>query len=157
MFGFIFLVYCIYTFGTHPHLDPQLSNQLAEKNPRVEAFLKDKQLEDSLKKAHLTLAHKRSHGVTAVASYGIFLNRLVPVNFTALLFSEKMAALEAQPGYVDGEKVCSKNEWPHVTIWTAPGVAPKEANTLPQLVSQGKATHIDIDPPVSISGVLEFF
>ncbi|KAF2321845.1 hypothetical protein GH714_003057 [Hevea brasiliensis] len=99
----------------------------------------DKHLEHNLKKTHLTLAHKRSHGVTAVASYGMFLNQKVPVELTALLFTDKMAALEAQPGSVDGEKVVSKNEWPHVTIWTAEGVAPKEANTLPRLFSEGKA------------------
>ncbi|KAF2321811.1 hypothetical protein GH714_002912 [Hevea brasiliensis] len=83
-------------------------NILAQKNPKVEAFLQDKHLEHNLKKTHLTLAHKRSHGVTAVASYGLFLNQKVPVELTALLFTDKMAALEAQPGSVDGEKVVSK-------------------------------------------------
>ncbi|KAJ9698200.1 hypothetical protein PVL29_007335 [Vitis rotundifolia] len=130
---------------------------LAEKNPKVEAFLKDKNLENSLRKAHVTLAHKRSHGVTAVANYGLFLDRQVPVDFTALLFSDKMAALEAYPGSVDGERITSKNQWPHVTLWTGAGVAPKEANMLPELISEGTATRIDISPPITISGTLEFF
>lgn len=130
---------------------------LAEKNPKVEAFLKDKHLENSLRNAHVTLAHKRSHGVTAVANYGLFLNRQVPVDFTALLFSDKMAALEAYPGSVDGERITSKNQWPHVTLWTGAGVAPKEANMLPELISEGTATRIDISPPITISGTLEFF
>ncbi|KAF2321834.1 hypothetical protein GH714_003023 [Hevea brasiliensis] len=132
-------------------------NNLAQKNPKVEAFLQDKHLEHNLKKTHLTLAHKRSHGVTAVASYGLFLNQNVPVELTALLFTDKMAALEAQPGSVDGEKVVSKNEWPHVTIWTAEGVAPKEANTLPQLFSEGKATRVEFSPPITISGTVQFY
>ncbi|RZS04510.1 hypothetical protein BHM03_00034856, partial [Ensete ventricosum] len=68
-----------------------------------------------------------------------------------------LAALEAQLGSINGEKIDSKNEWPHATLWTAPGTAPKEANTLPQLVSEGKATRIDIVPPVTISGVLDFY
>ncbi|CBI16268.3 unnamed protein product, partial [Vitis vinifera] len=130
---------------------------LAEKNPKVEAFFKDKHLENSLRNAHVTLAHKRSHGVTAVANYGLFLNRQVPVDFTALLFSDKMAALEAYPGSVDGERITSKNQWPHVTLWTGAGVAPKEANMLPELISEGTATRIDISPPITISGTLEFF
>ena len=130
---------------------------MAEKNPKVEAFLKDKHLEDSLKEAHVTLAHKRSHGVTAVAGYGLFLNRQVPMDLTALLVSDKMAALEACPGAVDGERITSKNQWPHVTLWTAAGVAPKEANKLPELISEGKATRIEINPPITISGTLEFF
>ncbi|KAF2321837.1 hypothetical protein GH714_003034 [Hevea brasiliensis] len=139
-----------------PEICSSLDN-LAQKNPKVEAFLQDKHLEHNLKKTHLTLAHKRSHGVTAVASYGLFLNQKVPVELTALLFTDKMAALEAQPGSVDGEKIVSKNEWPHATIWTAEGVAPKEANTLPRLFSEGKATRVEFSPPITISGTVQFY
>lgn len=134
-----------------------LLDNLAEKNPKVEALLQDKNLEGSLKKAHVTLAHKRSHGVTAVANYGVFLDQNVPVNMTALLCCDKMAALEASLGSVDGEKISSKNEWPHVTLWTGEGVAAKEANSLPQLHSVGKAIRIDIDPPITITGLLQFY
>lgn len=130
--------------------------QLAAKNGEAGAFLKEKHLEN-LNKAHVTLAHKRSHGVTAVASYGTFLHKTVPVDLTKLFFSDKMAALEASLGSVEGERVVSKNEWPHVTLWTAEGVAAKEANKLPQLHSEGKATCIAIDPPATIDGTLEFF
>ncbi|KAA8544005.1 hypothetical protein F0562_021818 [Nyssa sinensis] len=134
-----------------------LLDNLSEKNPKVEAFLKDKNMKTSLKRAHVTLAHKRSHGVTALASYGLFLHQNVPVDFTALLFSDKMAAFEACLGSVDGEKINSRNQWPHVTLWTDEGVAAKEANTLPQLFSEGKATRIDFNPPITITGVIEFF
>lgn len=134
-----------------------LLHKMAEKDSKVETFLKDKQMEHSLKKAHVTLAHKKSHGVIAVASYGVYLNQNVPVEFNALLFTDKMAALEAQLGCVDGEKIISKNQWPHVTLWTADGVPPKEANLLPQLLSEGKATLVEIKPPVTITGKLEFY
>ncbi|EOY33098.1 RNAligase isoform 1 [Theobroma cacao] len=132
-------------------------NKLSGENVKVEAFLKYKHMEDILKKAHVTLAHKRSHGVIAVASYGPYLHRQVPVELTALLFTDKIAALEARLGSVDDEKIVSKNQWPHVTIWSAEGVAPKEANTLPQLLSEGKASLVEIDPPITISGRLEFY
>ena len=130
---------------------------MAQENAEVQAFLQDKDMEHNLKKAHVTLAHKRSHGVTAVASYGVFFDQKVPVHLTALLFTDKMAALDAQLGSVDGEKVVSKNEWPHVTIWTGEGVAAKEANMLPQLLGEGKANRVEINPPVTIQGTLEFF
>ncbi|XP_050233507.1 tRNA ligase 1 [Mercurialis annua] len=130
---------------------------LAQKNSKVEAFLQDKNMENNLKKCHVTLAHKRSHGVTAVARYGVFLHQKVPVQLTALLFTDKMAALDAQIGYVDGEKIVSKNEWPHVTIWTGEGVVAREANMLPQLFSEGKATRVEINPPITIYGTLEFY
>ncbi|KAL7126492.1 hypothetical protein ABFS83_14G191300 [Erythranthe nasuta] len=134
-----------------------LLDNLGGQDPEVEGFLKDKDLRSSLTKAHLTLAHKRSHGVTAVANYGPYVNQNVPISMHALLFSEKSAALEAEPGVVDGEKLSSKNEWPHVTLWTADGVSAKEANVLPRLLAEGKATRVEINPPITITGVLEFF
>ena len=105
----------------------------------------------------MTLAHKRSHGVTAVASYGIFEKQNVSVDVTALLFSDKSAALEVQLGSVNGETISSKNEWPHVTLWTVAGVPPKEANALPQLLTEGKASHVEIEPPFTITGVVDFY
>ncbi|PRQ36277.1 putative 2',3'-cyclic-nucleotide 3'-phosphodiesterase [Rosa chinensis] len=134
-----------------------LLDNLAGKDSKVEAFLKDKNLENSINKAHVTLAHKRSHGVTAVANYGTFLHKQVPVDITALLFTDKMAAFEACPGSVEGERVTPKNEWPHVTLWTAEGVLAKEANLLSNLHLEGKATRIAIDPPATIHGTLEFY
>lgn len=132
-------------------------DKLTKKDPKAKAFLEDKNVANNLRKAHVTLAHKRGHGVTAVASYGVFHEQNVPVDFTALLFSDKIAALEVRLGSVNGEKINSKNEWPHATLWTAPGTAPKEASTLPHLVSEGKATRIDIEPPASVSGVVDFY
>ncbi|KAG7950036.1 hypothetical protein I3843_13G092700 [Carya illinoinensis] len=132
-------------------------DDLAQKDPRVKAFLKNKEMLKNLNNAHVTLAHKRSHGVTAVASYGIFLHQKVPVRLTALLFSEKMAAFEACLGSVNGETITSRNQWPHVTIWTGEGVAAKEANALPELITEGKATQIEISPPITIFGTLEFY
>ncbi|CAN1270820.1 tRNA ligase 1, partial [Linum perenne] len=105
-------------------------DDLAQKNPKAELFLKDKDLAHNLSKAHVTLAHKRSHGVTALAKFGPFIHRNVPVEFTALVFSDKTAALEAQP---------------------------REANTLQQLHSEGKATRVEINPPVTLSGTVEFY
>ncbi|XP_068668045.1 tRNA ligase 1-like isoform X2 [Aristolochia californica] len=134
-----------------------LLNKLAQNNKKAGEFLKCKDFENSLKTAHVTLAHKKSHGVAAVANYGVYLNQNVPVYLTALLFSDKMAAFEVRLGSVDGEKINSKNEWPHVTIWTGEGVPPKEANKLPELQSEGKAILVEIEPPSTITGVLEFY
>lgn len=146
---------CIVLFDS-VYLCIYFSKQLVRKNPEAEAVLGDKHLKN-LTKAHVTLAHKRGHGVAAVASYGIFLHKQVPVELTALLFTDKMAAFEADLGSVDGERVVSKNEWPHVTIWTAEGVAAREANRLPELLAEGKATCIQINPSITVSGTLEFY
>jgi hypothetical protein len=92
-------------------------------------------------------------GVAAVASYGIHQNQEVAVSFDALYYNDKMVALGAQLGTVNGEQ---RNEWPHSTLWTAPGVPPKEANALPRLASEGQAKRVPIDPPIIISGVVDF-
>ncbi|KAL9235068.1 hypothetical protein vseg_009864 [Gypsophila vaccaria] len=134
-----------------------LLKEIGSTYPEIEAFFRDKNLTDTVTKAHVTLAHKRSHGVITVANYSQFLDRDVDMKLTAFLWSDSMAALEAQVGSVDGEKVNSKNEWPHVTLWTAPGVAAREANFLPQLVSEGKASRIELDPPTIIIGKVNFF
>lgn len=132
--------------------------QLGRKDPRVEGFLREKDLKSNLTEGHLTLAHKRAHGVAAVASFAPHRNHKVPVAVSSLLFSEKQAALEADPGAAaDGEKIKAKNEWPHVTVWCGEGVAAKEAGNLPQLVAQGKATRVEINPPITITGVVELF
>ncbi|XP_051206911.1 tRNA ligase 1 [Lolium perenne] len=134
-----------------------LLRKLGENDSDVNNFLNGIKVEDNLSKAHVTLAHKRAHGVAAVASYGVYQNQEVPVSFSAFLYTDKMAALEAKLGAVNGENVNSRNEWPHVTLWTAPGVAAKEANALPQLVSSGQAKRVLIDPPITISGVMDFY
>ncbi|KAK3027342.1 hypothetical protein RJ639_041583 [Escallonia herrerae] len=131
-----------------------LLGNLAQSNPMVEAFIKDKNLENSLKKAHMTLAHKRSHGVIKVCKYAQFAQKYVLVEITALLFSDKLAALEAHPGSVGGEKVIAKNTWPHVTLWNTEGIVAKEAKTLPQLLLEGKATGIEIKPPATVVGTV---
>nr|GEW23186.1 tRNA ligase 1 isoform X1 [Tanacetum cinerariifolium] len=51
----------------------------------------------------------------------------------------KLAALETHPSSIDGEKTSSKNEWPHLTLWTAQGIPPKEANALPKFCIAGES------------------
>lgn len=135
-----------------------LLDKVNKKYPEsISKFLKDKDMGSFLKAAHITLAHKRSHGVTGVASYGIFVREKVPIELTALLFSNKFAAFEARIGRIKGEALKSMNQWPHLTIWTYSGGSPKDANTLPELVSQGKATRVDLNPALTITGTVEFF
>ncbi|CAM0947539.1 unnamed protein product [Alopecurus aequalis] len=149
------IIYAAVTLSQADILD--LVRKVAEKDTNVNNFLKGIKLEDNLNTVHITLAHKRSHGVAAVESYGIYQKQEVPVSFNAFFYNDKMAALEAQLGMVNGETVASKNDWPHGTLWTAAGVAAYQANTLPQLVSDEKAKRVPIDPPITISGVLDFF
>ncbi|XP_078442173.1 RNAligase [Wolffia australiana] len=140
-------------------------SKVAEADEQARRWLAATDL-SALSRAHLTLAHKRSHGVAAVAGYGVFAGRQVPVELTALLLSDNLAALEAAAGAAGaaaddeggaGEKVASMNEWPHVTVWIGPGASAKNANSLPLLVSQGKAQRVDIRPPLTLLGTVQFY
>ncbi|MCO5571846.1 hypothetical protein L7F22_025594 [Adiantum nelumboides] len=125
--------------------------QLTATNKEVGKYFQGRRV--ILKLAHVTLAHKYAHGIAAVAAFGGVRGAPMLVKLTALLFSSKVCALEVQ--IVENEKaVGSRNEWPHVTVWTAPGTKPKEANCLPELLKQGHATRIDFTP-VEMLGTIE--
>lgn len=94
--------------------------------------------------------------MAAVASYSIYQDQRVTVTFDSLLYNDDMAALGGQISSSNGE-VRSRNKWPHATVYTAPDIAAKETNTLPQLVGQGKAKWLRIDPAISVSGVVDLY
>lgn len=120
----------------------------------VQVYLSNRGIGTSLKAAHVTLAHKKSHGVPAVAVYGGLRGVSIPIQLTAFLFSERMCALEVVIP-ANEHKISSLNEWPHVTVWTAEGTRPKEANSLPQLSSQGQASRVNFSAPFILNGVVE--
>lgn len=127
--------------------------ELANSDKELKRYFLGKGIETILKASpHVTLAHKYAHGVAAVAAFGEVRGLSVPVELTALFFSKKMCALEAR---ILANGISSRNEWPHVTVWTAPGTKPKETNFLPQLVDEGQAFCVQIKMPVVVSGVVE--
>ena len=90
--------------------------QASIQDPQLGAVLSNKNLKKSLGQAHITLAHKDSHGGAAVAAYAPQRGSETQVQLTALLFSDKLVAVEVQLA-ANGEKtVLSKNEWPHLTV-----------------------------------------
>ncbi|KAI5065871.1 hypothetical protein GOP47_0018495 [Adiantum capillus-veneris] len=125
--------------------------QLAATNMELEKYFLGRMV--IVNSAHVTLAHKHAHGVAAVAAFSEARGAVVSVKLKALLFSSKMCALEVQ--IMENERgIYTKNEWPHVTVWTAQGTKAKEANLLPQMVTRGHASHVDFTP-VIVSGVVE--
>lgn len=127
--------------------------EITAKSPEIGKILADVNLKDSLGRAHVTLAHKRVHGVAAVAAFGALRGCQTSVELTAVLFSEKLCALEVRLG---DQTIRSHNTWPHVTVWTEPGVAAKEANLLPIMVSEDQAKRVEFKP-ISLTGVINFF
>lgn len=122
----------------------------------MQVYISNRGIDKALQACHITLAHKVSHGVPAVAVFGGLQGASIQVQITAFLFSEKMCALEAIIP-ANEHRASSQNEWPHVTVWTAPGTRPKEASSLPRLVSQGQASRIDFSVPFFLTGVVQLF
>lgn len=81
----------------------------------------------------------------------------IDVKLTALVFDENMAALEVQLS-ADGENIKSAFPWTHSTVWSKERASERQTNTdiLPELLAMGKATRIEINPPATVSGKLEF-
>ncbi|KAG0576428.1 hypothetical protein KC19_5G079000 [Ceratodon purpureus] len=125
-------------------------------NPQVGSALSNKDLKGSIGQAHITLAHKASHGGAAVAAYAPQRGCETEVQLTALLFSEKLVAVEVQLAASGEKAVVSKNEWPHLTVWTAPGMKAKDANRLPQMAESGEATRVELQP-ATLSGHINFY
>uniref|UniRef100_A0A7I4CXU8 tRNA ligase phosphodiesterase domain-containing protein n=1 Tax=Physcomitrium patens TaxID=3218 RepID=A0A7I4CXU8_PHYPA len=129
--------------------------QASVENPEVKALLSTKNLKESLGKAHVTLAHKASHGGAALASLAPLRGSETQVQLVALLYSNELVALEVSLT-TEKNTSLSMNEWPHLTVWTAPGIKAKEANNLPQMVKTGKASRLDLKP-VTLSGQINFY
>lgn len=126
----------------------------------------------------IVLASRKRNGISDVVSYRRYVSGAsVAVEFTALLVTDNMAALEAQCS-VDDEKRVSGYPWTHTVIWRRDdpedSVAESSDNgetgidrgehsdnetdisLLPHLHSEGKATRFEINPPITVLGKLEF-
>ena len=83
------------------------------------AFLAGKTLEN--RPAHVTLAHKATHGSAAVAGFGRLVGTKVNVRLTAFYFNDKLAAWEADWEQELKERgVASKNTFWHITVRQQP-------------------------------------
>lgn len=91
--------------------------QVKSKYTQLATVLTKKELQ-SLSAAHITLAHKLSHGVPALAAYAPLRGTETQVQLSAVLYSDKLIALEVHLNANGERPVESKNEWPHITVCT---------------------------------------
>lgn len=124
--------------------------QVTTKYSQIATVLTKKKLE-AMSAAHITLAHKLSHGVPALAAYAPLRGTETQVQLTAFLYSEKLIALEVHLNENGERPVESKNTWPHITvcmrnhflyIWTFPdGISfHKLGNNTLLLIQYSKST-----------------
>lgn len=140
------------------HLRHVLS-QVSHVNKEAAGFLAQAQPASGtqLSKGHITLAHKRSHGVAAVASFASFLGQEVDLVITGLLFDERTAALAVDWSEERKEQgIRSLNPFPHITIWVNDGAKAMEANALADRAASGDATAIQLPNPLHTAGTVSF-
>lgn len=89
--------------------------QVTSKYSQLATVLTKKKLKE-LSATHITLAHKLSHGVPALAAYAPLRGTETQVQLTAVLYSERLIALEVHLIQNGERPVESKNEWPHITV-----------------------------------------
>lgn len=123
------------------------NNQLAAKDPNIGLILKDKDLDIT---PNVSVAKQRCHGMGAVSSYAPFFYRSITVKFTALLFDQRSAALEAQL-FVDDQEIFSSWSLFHVRIWNRSRIFESHSEKLRRLYEFGFADRIEINPPLIIS------
>ncbi|GAQ89772.1 RNA ligase [Klebsormidium nitens] len=131
----------------------EATEKLAQEQPAVASFLAGKTLEN--RPAHVTLAHKATHGSAAVAGFGRLVGTKVDVRLTAFYFSDKLAAWEADWEQELKERgVASQNAFWHITTFTGHGMKAKDANQLHCLASEGQATKVELGTPISVEGTV---
>ncbi len=110
---------------------------------------------------HVTMCH---HGEVTQPfiheTYDAVRDKEVEIAVTGLLWSESIAAFAVLvPNTTsDGHALPpSRNQFPHVTLWHLPEVAPVSSNDLPALVDSGQAQCVHFDPPVVLCGKVSFW
>eukprot|EP00897_Mesotaenium_endlicherianum_P010356 jgi/Mesen1/9349/ME000061S08788 len=131
--------------------------QVAASNKEVAHFLKGKEedVKKRLARAHVTLAHKRSHGYVPIVKCTPLVGTRTQVGLLALLWSDRCAALEVALSEPDQQRgVRCLNEFPHLTVWAGPKVQSKESNDLPVALAEGSARRVVLPKHTMVTGTV---
>lgn len=106
---------------------------------------------------HVTFAHaSQMPQATMLSSFEHIVGVRLQINATALLFSEKIAAIEVEIP-VDTATPRPKNPFPHITIWCSENSEAYESNDLPEMVENDLAVRVVLEQPILLEGVFRFW
>jgi hypothetical protein len=106
---------------------------------------------------HVTFAHaSQMPQATMLSSFEHIVGVRLQINATALLFSEKIAAIEVEI-LVDTATPRPKNPFPHITIWCSENSEAYESNDLPEMVENDLAVRVVLEQPILLEGVFRFW
>ena len=136
-----------------PDVDEYFAQREAHKSNDQDDESKDR----FIKSVHCTFAHASQVPQNSMlASFQHLVGSTAEMKATALLFNEKIAALELEVPH-DASIPRPNNLFPHITIWCSADSKSHESNDLPEMVECNKATRIDFPEHVVIKGVFSFW
>ena len=136
-----------------PDIDEYFAQREAHKTNDEDDESKDR----FIKSVHCTFAHASQvpqHSM--LASFQHLVGSTAEMKVTALLFNEKISALELEVPH-DDFIPRPNNSFPHITIWCSAHSKAHESNDLPEMVGCNKATRIDFGEHVVLKGVFSFW
>ena len=135
------------------NVDEYFSQREAHKNSDQDDESKDR----FITSLHCTFAHaSRMPQTTMLASFQHLIGSTAEIKATALLFNEKLAALELEVPNCDSIPR-PENAFPHITIWCSADSKAYESNDLPEMVKFNKATRVAFGEDVVMTGVFSFW
>lgn len=81
----------------------------------------------------------------------------VEISVTALLYSDKIAALQIAVPSTSAIIPAPQNQFAHITVWCAGQTEAHTSNSLPQSVESSEATMVKFKNPISIKGIFTFW
>lgn len=106
---------------------------------------------------HVTFAHaSQMPQATMLSSFEHLVGVRLQINATALLFSDKIAAIQVEIP-VDSATPKPMNPFPHITIWCSENAEAYESNDLPEMVNNNQAERVVLEQPVVLEGVFRFW
>lgn len=115
-------------------------------------------------KMHVTMAHfLQMEQAVMKATFGPLCGSKVNIRVSALLWNERVAALEvtvlgcSKEEYSSSPVPSPQNRFPHITIWHSSDAQAKESNDLPAQVDSGKAYRICFEDPVELTGIISLW
>jgi len=112
---------------------------------------------------HCTFAHNsQCTQAEIMATFNHLLGSNVEAKATALLYSDKIAAVEVEIPKLSSNNAQypiprPRNQFPHITVWCGQDVQARESNELPGQVENNFATKISFEEPIPLSGSFSFW
>jgi len=136
---------------------PELEQYFAKREEHDGNDENDENQNRFITSVHCTLAHASEVPQAYILkAYQHLLGSEVELKATAILFSDKISAIELELS-PQLSILRPQNQFPHITLWCAKYTKARESNALPEKIIHGEAKRIVFGHPLVLKGVLSFW